>query len=68
MINIYNHVDDEKLYGENCAYCDRDIFKHQKIVSLLDFPKTIKLHNECYEPYMVERFKKRYLIAGVSDE
>ncbi len=45
-----------------------DIFKHQKIVRLVDFPNTIKLHDKCYELYMVERFKKRYLIAGVSDE
>jgi len=68
VISIYNHVDDESLYGENCEFCDRDIFKHQKIIRLVDFPNTIKLHDKCYEPYMVGRFKKRYLIAGVSDE
>jgi len=67
VVSIYNHVDSEQFY-KSCDYCKNDILYGDKITVLQDMFKRINLHNKCEEPYITERFNKRVLIAGVSDE
>jgi len=67
---IYKHIDECDKFYQPCRNpkCNKDILEGDNIVVLWDFPDKITLHRNCYEDYMVGRFKKRYLIAGVNDE
>jgi len=66
-VKIHKHPDTEEVYSQ-CYLCSKDILVGDKFTRLIDGLNQINLHDDCYEPYIAERFQKRPMIAGVSNE